>query len=285
MAKVFPANIPPDAYPRVRGKFLVQPGIGGLHAQKWPRKRGKPTHPAVIFTSTQFGRAGQMAANSEPVQFETARQLTKGTDWLPRDLLTLAAYGKAYELFAPDGTKFTQADHGYPGPVQEGIPTVRQWYFNAAQQVWSSTSSTSTAAFKGSTFTPTQAFDLHGVSAMLTPVSGGTYRAVSCALDASNVIQSVAYGTPVTFSTFTKRICSFPLEDAFVANQRYAVMIGRTDAASTYALPVVAPPQPNWLFPCIDLGYAALQSVAPAVGETVSQNTGANHYLAMLLEG
>lgn len=114
MAKVDLANIPPDAWPRVRGAFLVKAGIYGPYAAKWPRKAGPPKTPAQQFTSAQFGIAARMAANSEPVQFETAREMTKGTDWLPRDLLTLAAYGKAYELFAPDGTPFTQADHGYP---------------------------------------------------------------------------------------------------------------------------------------------------------------------------
>lgn len=117
MAKIYPANIAPDALPRARGIFIVRITPAGIIAQKWPRKRGKPTNPKVAFTSKQFSIASRMAANSEPLQMETARYLTKGTIWMPRDLLVMAAYGKAYELVNKDGTIWTQAFHGLPIPI------------------------------------------------------------------------------------------------------------------------------------------------------------------------
>jgi len=117
MAIVIPKNLAPDTLPRIRGRFLVKPWRGIFVAAAWPKKRGKPKHPNTIWNSKQFGYAGRMAANSEPMQFETARFLTEGSHWLPRDLLTMAAYGKAYEVYLPDGTLCTQAPHGPPAII------------------------------------------------------------------------------------------------------------------------------------------------------------------------
>lgn len=83
-------------------------------AQKWPRKRGKPKNWKVYFTSQQFALASKMAANSEPMQLETAKFMVKGTVWLPRDLLVRAAYGNVYELVLPDGSVAPQNSHAAP---------------------------------------------------------------------------------------------------------------------------------------------------------------------------
>lgn len=114
MAVIQPANLDPDSWLRVKGVVIQQPWKTLMVVRTWPRKRGKPTNPAVIFTSTQFGKAGKMAANSEPMQYETAREMTKGTHWLPRDLLVKAAYGSAYEIILPDGSTAPVTPKGPP---------------------------------------------------------------------------------------------------------------------------------------------------------------------------
>jgi hypothetical protein len=114
MAKILPANIAPDALPRVRGVLLTRISRGVIIAQSWPRKRGKMTHPNVIFTSRQFSLACQMAANAEVRSFQTAVFLTKGSSLLPRDLLVMAAFGKAYEVTLPTGALATQNSHAPP---------------------------------------------------------------------------------------------------------------------------------------------------------------------------
>ncbi len=114
MVKVLPANLAPYTYPRVRGVFLTRLSRGVIIGQSWPRKRGKPTNPNVVFTSKQFSLAAQMAANPEPMSYVTAVEMTKGTDWMPRDLLIRAAFGKAYEIALPTGGWATQNSHAPP---------------------------------------------------------------------------------------------------------------------------------------------------------------------------
>lgn len=123
MAKLNSANLAPDAYPRLRGVVIAYDTKFGVVAAKWPKKRGTPTNPNVIWTSKSFSLASQMAANSEPMQMETARFLVKGTVWLPRDVLVMAAFGKAYEITGPDGEQYSQAYHGPP----VAAPPVPTW--------------------------------------------------------------------------------------------------------------------------------------------------------------
>jgi hypothetical protein len=133
VAKILPANLAPDALPRVRGVLLTRISRGVIVAQAWPRKRGRMTNPKVIFTSKQFSLAAQMAANPEPMSLITAMFLTKGSDWMPRDLLVRAAFGKAYEITLPDGTLATQNSHAPPAPgTRLWIPTD----LGAALQAW-----------------------------------------------------------------------------------------------------------------------------------------------------
>lgn len=114
MAVVVPANLAPDTLPRVRGVFLIRPWRGIHVAAKWPRKRGRPTNWRQWWTVQQFAYAAKMAANPEPMSYETARFLTEGSHWLPRDVLTMAAVGKFYEVYLPDGSLAPQASHAAP---------------------------------------------------------------------------------------------------------------------------------------------------------------------------
>lgn len=117
MAKLNPANLAPDALPRLRGVVITYINKFGVVAQKWPRKRGPITNFNVAWTSNQFAIASRMAANAEPMSMETARYMTQGTVWLPRDMLVMAAFGKAIQLVSPEGDIYTQADHGPPPPT------------------------------------------------------------------------------------------------------------------------------------------------------------------------
>ena len=114
MAKIFPANLAPDAYPRFRGNILTRSTKFGLVVQKWPEKRGPAKTWQAYFLSQQFAIAARMAANTDPLQWETAKFLSTGTVWLPRDILVMAAYGKLYEIQDPRGNVWSQSDHSAP---------------------------------------------------------------------------------------------------------------------------------------------------------------------------
>lgn len=114
MAKILAADLDPNVSVRARGRFFVAQTVHGAIAKKWPRKRGRARTEAQRFLEEQFGYAARMAANSEPIQFATAVNLTRNTELMPRDLLMKAIYGRAYEIVLPDGTVLVPADHTLP---------------------------------------------------------------------------------------------------------------------------------------------------------------------------
>lgn len=79
----------------------------GMHIQKWPRPRGRAKEGYNLYRQIEFGIAAQLAAHPEPVAYQTAIHQTKGTTWMPRDLLVRAAMGVAYTIRLRDGTVFT----------------------------------------------------------------------------------------------------------------------------------------------------------------------------------
>lgn len=127
MAKVYPANVAPDAYPRVRGVMLTLTGKNGHVVQKWPKPAGPPKTWVNQWNVAQWSIAARWAANAEPMSMETARFLSKGTVWLPRDILMMAAYGKLYELVGPNGEVYHQASHAAPP-----IVTPVEWFTSAS---------------------------------------------------------------------------------------------------------------------------------------------------------
>lgn len=119
MAIITPISLAPGALPRIRGRVYARTTMWGVVAQAWPRKRGKPRSWTTHWQSQQFGLAARMAANSEPIQYQTAIEMTKGTGWVPRDILVRAALGLAYEVYQPDGTLCGVNDHGAPAEPAE----------------------------------------------------------------------------------------------------------------------------------------------------------------------
>ncbi len=62
-----------------------------------------------------------------PIEKQTADFQVKGSDWLPRDLLVRAAFGKAYQILLPDSTMLGPSDHGPPVDI---VP-VYAWLISA----------------------------------------------------------------------------------------------------------------------------------------------------------
>lgn len=120
MAKVTPPSSVP--VPRSRGRFLVYKRLGGTYAHKWPRARPAKPRPEDEWLRKQFGYAARMAANAEPLNMQTAMNLTRGTEWVPRDLLMRGIYGKAYTVILPDGTVLEPRHHVLPAQPPPEAP-------------------------------------------------------------------------------------------------------------------------------------------------------------------
>jgi hypothetical protein len=270
MAKIHPANIAPDALPRFRGNVIAYINRFGVVVAKWPRKRGTPTNPNVQWTSQQFSIASRMAANAEPMSMETARYLVKGTVWLPRDMLVMAAFGKAYELTLPDGTVSTQAYHGPPDLAPQPATDTRMFLPNTVNGVDSALLNTGTFAFKGQAFVLNQAVDLSAVIMNMTPAATAAYAACVAALDNSNVIQSVQFSSGTVFTDLTRQNRQFDISVTLAPGVRYAVMCGRTNGADNYAMPVSNAAGASIALPGRSLGLAQIAKAVPAVGQAVT---------------
>lgn len=113
MAKIVPDPLAPDVIPRIRGVMLAQPTRAGVAVRAWPRAHGPARTAKEHYLREQFRMAARMAANPEPMSLATAIAHTADSNFLPRDLLVRAAYGKAYQVLLPDGTMMTPAPHTY----------------------------------------------------------------------------------------------------------------------------------------------------------------------------
>lgn len=104
--KVKADYLSPRAIPRARGRYVIRITERGTYITSWPKRRTTKYDPYEFYKRQEFANAAYAAANPEPFQFETAINLTRGTEQVPRDLLTMAAYGRAYRITGPDGLEW-----------------------------------------------------------------------------------------------------------------------------------------------------------------------------------
>lgn len=89
--------------PRSKGSFLVRDNKGRFTAQKWPEPRGQAKTPYDFYRQQEFMLAGRMASSAISEDIFTAWEMTKGTQQVPRDFLTMCIFGNGYELQDEDG--------------------------------------------------------------------------------------------------------------------------------------------------------------------------------------
>lgn len=80
--------------PAYTGRIIVRSWRGRLIAQAWPRKRGRPKHPAQIRSIEAFRNATYNAQRMDSRSWDVAIRMTRGTPLYPRDVLTAAQYGR-----------------------------------------------------------------------------------------------------------------------------------------------------------------------------------------------
>lgn len=79
-----------------RGAVVVSDWRGAIRVSKWPRKRGKPTHPAVLWWNEWF-RQANILAKYAPAEFQsTARRATSQSALMPRDVMIMAMRGRLF---------------------------------------------------------------------------------------------------------------------------------------------------------------------------------------------
>lgn len=105
MAVGKPGPLTERSIPRSRGRFYGRVFRDGIVFQKWPRKRPKAKTGGEYYKQREFGMAAAWASDPEPIGYQTAVELSKGTTNVPRDLIMMTSYGTFYRVFLPDGTE------------------------------------------------------------------------------------------------------------------------------------------------------------------------------------
>lgn len=89
----------------LRGSFYVQKTRGTLVLRAWPKKRPGPMSAKQQASVEKFTQAAMATKMMDAGDQTLARDLTKGTNALPRDLLMQALYGRLGTVFMDDGTR------------------------------------------------------------------------------------------------------------------------------------------------------------------------------------
>lgn len=94
----------------LKSEVVISTNRGQLIASSWPRKRGKPTNPVTIEQNEWLTWSARALPYAASVEWEGATAAAKGTGLYPRDILTLAASGKLYDVVTPEGQVLTRTE-------------------------------------------------------------------------------------------------------------------------------------------------------------------------------
>lgn len=90
--------------PYARGLILTRDHPSGPIVAKWPKPAGRAKTPGHWYHQQEFGIVARWAANPDRLQYETAVNLARGTEQVPRDILQMAMMGTYYTFQFRDGT-------------------------------------------------------------------------------------------------------------------------------------------------------------------------------------
>jgi len=87
--------------PSFKGGVYVREQRGRLYVCKWPRARGRPTHPTTIEQNELFWQANWATKYIDGRVQDAYRRLSEGTGLYPRDLLVASMYGRGFTTVIP----------------------------------------------------------------------------------------------------------------------------------------------------------------------------------------
>lgn len=101
--KIEPDPLVPDQYVTVRGHVYVRQTRWGAVAQKWPRPGPRGNSAGQKWRRKEFGYIAAALSNRRSLEYETAVNLAKGTNFVPRDILMMTMMGTFYEIVDETG--------------------------------------------------------------------------------------------------------------------------------------------------------------------------------------
>lgn len=100
MAKIDPKDLVTTNLPRAKGAFYTRsdPRLGPI-AQAWPRPGAfKTNSPYAWFHRHEFGLAAYCASRAIALDIEQAKNFASETEYVYRDILMMAQYGKLFDF-------------------------------------------------------------------------------------------------------------------------------------------------------------------------------------------
>lgn len=102
------------ALQRAKGRFIVTSGKFGPIAQKWHGPNGPAKSPFDRMRQLEFAVIAKWAAAPFDLDLFTAVEMAKGTQYVPRDILMMAAYGRYYDVRGQNGEEYMPARDARP---------------------------------------------------------------------------------------------------------------------------------------------------------------------------
>lgn len=266
------AQLTPDALALYRRSIMIRATKHGVVGQSYPRAPRKEGSLLQKQYRTRFGLAARMASNPEPLQYLTAVELAKGTEQVPRDILTMAALGNYYIIVNPDGSEWGHVE----GPVfVNPVPDVEEeamFIWPLGDSAYGISDSTSPFAAKGYSTTFNEDFALSEMAAIVTKNGNDTLMASCAEVDAFNNLQNVTNSEILDNGIGGHQFVSFPIEKQLKANVRYAFQIVITSGSAVTPLRILFSLEPRWHFPVGTTFGVRTATSNPSDGETIDGN-------------
>jgi hypothetical protein len=245
--------------------MMIDTVRGVPRARAWPKKRGSPKSPAQRFAVEEFKRASDLTKRLDGAIMAELYEAADGTPFYPRDLAFMAMFGRMLAV-----TDLVRGPEGWIGASSpEGFAS---WFTNAIFASEVTGLSTSSWAWKGPRFRAITGMTIFGAMIYCDFVESAEYQMIVARLGASLDIVDIQRSPVVTAPEAGAYFLRFDVGQELLADEEYAVMLGRIDATASYALPVrfLSPRTVN--FPAELTGYARLATLSPAIGDVI--NTG-----------
>lgn len=240
-----------------------------LRARPKPPKHG--WSQKQIDNRKRFGLAGNMASNPHPLDLATAIEFAKGTEQVPRDILTMAALGSYFIIENPDGTEWPRIKFPRVNFASE-LPD-DMWTYCAYDAAWSGSLSTFNNAWFGAVVNPEFTYD---ITALRFICRGGTayrYRCVIADLDSSRKITALTETMPTWCTTTGRQMVGFNIAKTLNAGSKYWLAYGVDNQLSTTNPGYRFVSGDTW-FPRLDIEEAGGLAVTyPSIGDTISTSS------------
>lgn len=292
MAKIRPGPLHPDAFPHHRGVLYTRDTRHGAVVQAWPTRRKKANDRQSVWWREVFKIAAEMAANPHPLDYGTAVEMVKGTEYVPRDWLMKCIYGNAYEVVLPDGTTMEVSDKGPPEdfmPSPQPPPTEPEgpemaWQWSMTDTGWTASLDNAQFSFKGCVFVPKIAAICKGVRIIAAPVANEPHRLLLAKMQPGAKLGEILVSHDVTPTAFGRHLLDKPADFTLDPDTEYCVLFGRTSGTPQNVLQIPQPPQGYFLWPCTLKSRARIASLNPQAGDTIDISGGAAVPFGLLLD-